>query len=112
MYTLGDRPEGSTQGSWHSIYVSHFAAQDSGIFEREIAKLTVTLKKKEVTLDKDELRNLNLSKEYFKGLPATAENGTVVTSGNSSVSSRVVVYAAYLSPYKQQGQSHVFTFTV
>ncbi|KAL0820732.1 hypothetical protein ABMA28_006560 [Loxostege sticticalis] len=60
------------------------AAQESKLFDNELTSLTVTLKKKEVEVSRDELPQPNISLGELSQLPTINNEASVVTSGNSS----------------------------
>ncbi|XP_026321050.1 3-ketoacyl-CoA thiolase, mitochondrial-like [Hyposmocoma kahamanoa] len=57
-------------------------AEKAKIFDNELTALTVTIKNKEILVDKDELIQQSLSTEQLKPLPAILEQGSVLTTGN------------------------------
>ncbi|XP_075981392.1 3-ketoacyl-CoA thiolase, mitochondrial-like [Anticarsia gemmatalis] len=59
------------------------AAQESKVFDQELSSLTVTLKKKDLTIDKDELPRPSLKTEDLNQLPSVLEDGDIITAGNS-----------------------------
>ncbi|XP_059046852.1 3-ketoacyl-CoA thiolase, mitochondrial-like [Achroia grisella] len=67
--------------------LSHFkwkAAQEANIFEKEITNVTVTTKKKEIVVDKDEVPKTDLNAEKLRQLPTILDDGSLITTGNSS----------------------------
>ncbi|XP_063830316.1 3-ketoacyl-CoA thiolase, mitochondrial-like [Ostrinia nubilalis] len=60
------------------------AAQESKLFDSELTSINVTLKKKEVVVDKDELPQQKISLEGLSLLPTIIDNASVITTGNSS----------------------------
>ncbi|XP_049877416.1 3-ketoacyl-CoA thiolase, mitochondrial-like [Pectinophora gossypiella] len=58
------------------------AAQEANAFADELTNLTVTLKKKEYLVEKDDI--VNISAYELQQLPALVRDGTVITGGNSS----------------------------
>ncbi|XP_021195490.3 3-ketoacyl-CoA thiolase, mitochondrial [Helicoverpa armigera] len=59
------------------------AAEESKAFEQELVSLEVTLKKKQILVDKDQTRQ-SLKSEDLSKLPTLIDNGTILTTGNTS----------------------------
>lgn len=57
---------------------------ESNVFEDEIAKVTVEIKKKTLTVAKDELPRTFIAAEHLSALPPVV-GLSIVTEGNSSV---------------------------
>jgi len=60
------------------------AAQESGGFADEMAPVTVTSRRKEIVVDKDEHPRPETTMEILAGLPAVFKKGGVVSAGNAS----------------------------
>ncbi|XP_026755861.2 3-ketoacyl-CoA thiolase, mitochondrial-like [Galleria mellonella] len=60
------------------------AAQEANIFDKELTNMTVTMKKKEITVDKDGVPQPNINTEQLSQLPAILDDGSLITTGNSS----------------------------
>ncbi|PZC74107.1 hypothetical protein B5X24_HaOG208358 [Helicoverpa armigera] len=59
------------------------AAEESKVFEQELVSLEVTLKKKQILVEKDQTPQ-SLKSEDLSRLPELIENGNILTSGNIS----------------------------
>ncbi|KAM3959464.1 3-ketoacyl-CoA thiolase, mitochondrial [Aphomia sociella] len=60
------------------------AAQEANIFDKELTHLTVTIKKRDLLVDKDEVPQPDINAEELTRLPPILEDGSLITSGNTS----------------------------
>lgn len=79
-------------------------AEESNLFKQELASITVTLKKKQIVIDRDQPSQSSVTTEYLKQLPALIEDGEVLTSGN--VSAPADGAAALLIAHEEAVRSH------
>ncbi|KAJ8716975.1 hypothetical protein PYW08_005374 [Mythimna loreyi] len=80
------------------------AAEQSKAFEQELASITVTLKKKQVVVDRDQPAQASIKAEDLRQLPALLEGGEVLTSGN--ISAPADGAAALLIAHEEAVRSH------
>lgn len=69
------------------ISLRSFSADESKVFDRELTSIVATIKKKQILVDRDQLPQPSIQTEDLRQLPALIEDGEVLTSGNTSVSS-------------------------
>ncbi|RVE43183.1 hypothetical protein evm_012171 [Chilo suppressalis] len=60
------------------------AAQESNMFDDEVTKLNLTVKKKQFVASKDDLPQPEISVDYLADQPTIVEGASIVTAGNSS----------------------------
>lgn len=60
-------------------------AQDNGVFEKELAPVTLTIKKKEIVVREDEHPRPQTTLEGLNKLPSVFQKDGLVTAGTASV---------------------------
>lgn len=62
-----------------------FSAQDSGLFEQELAPVTIMIKKKETVVSVDEHPRPQTTIEGLQKLPSVFQKNGLITAGSASV---------------------------
>ncbi|VVD05123.1 unnamed protein product [Leptidea sinapis] len=59
--------------------------QERGVFDPELTSIDVTLKKRELTISKDDLPDASISVEKLSSISPILESGCILTAGNTAV---------------------------
>ncbi|XP_050674629.1 3-ketoacyl-CoA thiolase, mitochondrial-like isoform X2 [Leptidea sinapis] len=66
-------------------HLKFISGQERGVFDPELTSIDVTLKKRELTISKDDLPDASISVEKLSSISPILESGCILTAGNTAV---------------------------